>query len=398
MQRLVAIAGGGAVVGVGAGLWTWWGGEDAERRRLAWLSRRLTAYAGYSVVVGAVEVSFTARDGLVLELAKLRILRTPDTIALLGTDANTQHLNLSVRKARLRLSALRWMEGKGLVHSAEVTGIRGALDRRHLAWATPPHRAVLPDVLAEYSVGPASGVPLLAHEYHQEFVKFEVHDCEVAVYQAGRVPLDLAVSSAVLQPYRYQWQHMDISRATWFRGSFDAMPDGSSAEFAIAPLATSRTRQVDIHMEITFPPPPERGESLHRRKFGYTAGNRSLAAQNKLPAPRRVAYKVHLVLRDVRTSTPHIDIWSPWSALYGQLARPIVAYLNVHPTRIDLDFGFVLDEASFDGSMGPWAAGVWDALSLGVYDSLVAKLPSSRPALFALMASSWAGWVGHAGP
>ena len=443
------------------GLYTQWESPEMVRERDAWLGRRLSAVAGCTVEVGEVEMVFSLRKGLQMVLGNMRMLRTRDTIAVAGSDPNAQYFDLRIRSAILSLSLGRWVAGKGVVSAASVDGIRGILDRRHLAWLTPPHREADDDngLPTPYLSGPESAPHLLGKPYLQEFEEFQVTDCVVGVFQAGRLPLDLSVHHALLRPYRYQWQHLDLSTAVAFVGSFDphnsngpavfstsrlvwgsspsptpnkgndddgdgddgdgvvgeivgvpdsGMEDGSRMALMVlsnmgirrltesthGPLSWLDAGQVDITMALTLPPEPG-PEGMEQRRVGYSAGNRSLMSQERLPAPRAVHYQVHIVMRNIHAGNPRIDLWAPGSALYSQLARPIVAYMNAHHTRIDLVFEFTLDEASFDGAMGPWNAGVWDALSFGAYNALVDRLPTSTPALYALMAREWAVWAAN---
>ncbi|KAI8979481.1 mitochondrial distribution and morphology protein family 31/32 [Mycotypha africana] len=122
---------------------------------------------------------------------------------------NWMWFDLMIDKVEVKLSFMRWMDGKGLVQSAELQGVRGVVDRRHVRWD--------PDVPYD---------PVAArHKYTPgdfELEKFIIEDLLVTVYQPnGFRPYPVSIFNAQLDRFRKQWLFYDILCATSIVGSFD---------------------------------------------------------------------------------------------------------------------------------------------------------------------------------
>lgn len=101
--------------------------------------------------------------------------------------------NLMIDRVEVSLSLIRWLDGKGLVQSADVQGVRGVVDRRHVRWD--------PDVPYD---------PVAArHQYTPgdfELEKLTVEDLLVTVYQPnGFRPYPVSIFHAQLDRFRKQW-------------------------------------------------------------------------------------------------------------------------------------------------------------------------------------------------
>lgn len=101
--------------------------------------------------------------------------------------------DLVIDRVEVTLSLIRWMDGKGLVQSADVQGVRGVVDRRHVRWD--------PDVPYD---------PIASrHQYTPgdfELEKLTVEDLLVTVYQPnGFRPFPVSVFQAQLDRFRKQW-------------------------------------------------------------------------------------------------------------------------------------------------------------------------------------------------
>lgn len=101
--------------------------------------------------------------------------------------------DLVIDRVEVTLSLIRWMDGKGLVQSADVQGVRGVMDRRHVRWDTD----VPYDPMAS------------RHEYTPgdfELEKLTVEDLLVTVYQPnGFRPYPVSIFQAQLDRFRKQW-------------------------------------------------------------------------------------------------------------------------------------------------------------------------------------------------
>ncbi|KAI8990127.1 mitochondrial distribution and morphology protein family 31/32 [Pilobolus umbonatus] len=122
---------------------------------------------------------------------------------------NWMWYNLVIDRVDVTLSLIRWMDGKGLVQSADVQGVRGVVDRRHVRWD--------PDVPYD---------PVAArHKYTPgdfELEKLTLEDLLVTVYQPnGFRPYPVSIFQAQLDRFRKQWLFYDLLCATNIVGAFD---------------------------------------------------------------------------------------------------------------------------------------------------------------------------------
>lgn len=101
--------------------------------------------------------------------------------------------DLTLDRVECTFSLMRWIDGKGLVQSADVQGVRGVVDRRHVRWN--------PNVKYD---------PVAArHQYTPgdfELEKFTLEDLLVTVYQPqGFRPYPVSIFQAQLDRFRKQW-------------------------------------------------------------------------------------------------------------------------------------------------------------------------------------------------
>ncbi|KAI9311972.1 mitochondrial distribution and morphology proteins-domain-containing protein [Dichotomocladium elegans] len=120
---------------------------------------------------------------------------------------NYMWFDLTCERVEVTLSLLRWMDGKGLVQSADVKGVRGVIDRRHVRWS-----GTYDPVQARHKYTPGDF----------ELAKFTLEDLLVTVYQPnGFRPYPISIFSAQLDQFRKQWLFYDILCATSIVGAFD---------------------------------------------------------------------------------------------------------------------------------------------------------------------------------
>ncbi|KAG2207759.1 hypothetical protein INT47_011879 [Mucor saturninus] len=122
---------------------------------------------------------------------------------------NWMWYDLVIDRVEVTLSLIRWMDGKGLVQSADLQGVRGVIDRRHVRWD--------PDVPYD---------PVASrHQYTPgdfELEKLTVEDLLVTVYQPnGFRPFPVSIFQAQLDRFRKQWLFYDLLCATTIIGAFD---------------------------------------------------------------------------------------------------------------------------------------------------------------------------------
>ncbi|ORY93802.1 mitochondrial distribution and morphology protein family 31/32 [Syncephalastrum racemosum] len=115
--------------------------------------------------------------------------------------------DLKLDRVEVTLSLMRWMDGKGLVQSADVKGVRGVVDRRHVRWS-----GTYDPVAARHKYTPGDF----------ELDKFTLEDLLVTVYQPnGFRPYPISIFQAQLDKFRKQWFFYDILCATSIVGAFD---------------------------------------------------------------------------------------------------------------------------------------------------------------------------------
>lgn len=99
--------------------------------------------------------------------------------------------DLKLDRVEVTLSLMRWMDGKGLVQSADVKGVRGVVDRRHVRW-----NSTYDPVAARHKYTPGDF----------ELDKFTLEDLLVTVYQPnGFRPYPVSIFQAQLDKFRKQW-------------------------------------------------------------------------------------------------------------------------------------------------------------------------------------------------
>lgn len=101
--------------------------------------------------------------------------------------------DLVIDRVDVTLSLIRWMDGKGLVESAHVRGVRGVVDRRHVRW--DPNVPYDP-VASRHQYTPGDF----------ELQKLTLEDLLVTVYQPhGFRPYPVSIFQAQLDRFRKQW-------------------------------------------------------------------------------------------------------------------------------------------------------------------------------------------------
>ncbi|KAI9030691.1 mitochondrial distribution and morphology protein family 31/32 [Phycomyces nitens] len=117
--------------------------------------------------------------------------------------------DITLERVEVKLSLLRWVDGKGLVESADVKGVRGVIDRRHVRW--DPSVPWDP-VTARHKYTPGDF----------ELEKLTIDDLLVTVYQPrGFRPYPISIFQAQLDRFRKQWLFYDMLCATTIVGAFD---------------------------------------------------------------------------------------------------------------------------------------------------------------------------------
>ncbi|KAG9296001.1 hypothetical protein G9A89_011853 [Geosiphon pyriformis] len=292
-------------------------------------------------------------------------------------DINFTMFDLTIKMIDVELSFMRWLDGKGLVKTARVKGLRGIVDRRNVFWDP--------------------SVPYMASEWRRqpqpddfELESFQLEDLLITIYQPdGFRPYNLSIFSADLPQLRNQWLLYDLLSAENIVGMFDnclfnvhrtqmlkatTEEDLKEAKFkkqscfqihglnidhlnagVPGPFGWITSGNVDIHAEFMFPLEPsndpimrivngivdkiddvvvqQRVSSIVRRHGGVIeceAQNKDDATHSSPVLIMSFEMRFHNIKASVPLSTPDL------SYMNSALIRPIVAYMNNNRTVLSL--------------------------------------------------------------
>lgn len=126
-------------------------------------------------------------------------------------DANTNFsmFELHIDSIDVQLSLSRWFDGRGLLHTMDVRGVRGIVDRRHVFWD--------PDV--PYDPRKARRT---AKTNDIDLESFTVEDFLVTLYQPGDFrAFNVSIFHARIPRLRAQWLFYDLLNADSITGQVD---------------------------------------------------------------------------------------------------------------------------------------------------------------------------------
>ncbi|KAI0032108.1 mitochondrial distribution and morphology proteins-domain-containing protein [Vararia minispora EC-137] len=322
--------------------------------------------------------------------------------------------DLNVDSVDVTLSLWRWLDGKGLIESASVKGVRGVLDRRHVTY--PPN------------LNPADfRRPGQTGAFHLESLQME--DVLLTVYQPGGFrPYTFSIFRADMGTLRQRWLIFDLLRAENIVGQFDnclfslhrpqsigrtnerESHDAASAWSGVTrlridgvnidhvqaasadegPISWITSGKLDAVLDLRFPRDPEEVESLDaiildalNAVTEHIPGQKTLA-KPPLVAPSdkveaevayaermkeaRVVIDIDLRFRDVKAALP---LWAnELSYTSNALVRPIVAFMNSNRTLIPIHCRVTKSLDSFDGAWTLWETGLMGDIAQKVYDAL----------------------------
>lgn len=119
-------------------------------------------------------------------------------------DINWTYWDLDVESIDITLSLWRWLDGRGIVQSAKLKGVRGTCDRSHLIW---------PDNWI-----PTRRIPEFGDF---ELDSFAVDDALISIKNPNFRPYNLSIFKCKLKNFRKQWLLYDFLCAESIVGSVD---------------------------------------------------------------------------------------------------------------------------------------------------------------------------------
>ncbi|KAK1219922.1 Mitochondrial distribution and morphology protein 31, mitochondrial precursor [Marasmius sp. AFHP31] len=340
-------------------------------------------------------------------------------------DWNYTMFDLDIGSVDVTLSLWRWLDGKGLIESAVVKGVRGVLDRRFVHY-TPTSPPPDPSTFRH---------PSQPGDFELESLQLE--DVLLTVLQPGGFrPHTASIFRADIPGgFRKRWLFYDFLSAENIVGQFDNclfslhrpqsigrtnemdLRDGEWARMSRlridgvnidhiqaatdggdGPVAWITSGKLDAVFDIKFPQDPDTEHDIQdilediadaisstvlsnapdpvRQRI---PGQRELA-KPPLSAPEaeagergkggegKVVVDIDLRFRDVKAAVP---IWTnEISYVNNALARPIVAFMNANRTLVPIHCRVVKPLSDFDGAWTMWETGLTDEISLKIYDAL----------------------------
>ncbi|KAF2237551.1 mitochondrial distribution and morphology protein family 31/32 [Viridothelium virens] len=327
-------------------------------------------------------------------------------------DTNYTQFDVSIDTVNITLSFAKWFNGKGLLRSADIKGIRGVIDRTSVQQPTEP-------------VDPR----IYKHEHDTgdfELESFKMEDLLVTVYQPGSFrPFTVSVYSCDLPQLRKQWLFYDFMSANMMSGSFDnslftihprqvhnqtgtSLMNGVEADAAApqwkkhsrlridglnidhlnrgvtGPFSWIHEGNVDIVADMMLPADNDESiakvmSDVYDRVEATVTSNSKTDVVNEPPEgafeqstqddrdKRFLVMDLRVHLCDVRA---HVPIWTrDISYVNNALIRPIVAYINSKRTFIPVNCRVVKSVDEFDGSWTIFDSGLMDDLSRETYDA-----------------------------
>ncbi len=320
-------------------------------------------------------------------------------------DGNYTQYDLTIDQINVTLSFSKWLNGKGIIKSCELKGMRGVVDRRFVIWE-------LNDDPRNYKNIHKPG--------DFEMDTFKMEDILVTIIQPDFSEYKFAIFTSDLSIFRKNWLFYDLINANHMSGSYDdslftihkhqgldASEDlndkfsyngNSSNKSSTKPWKKYTRLRID-GLDI---------EHLNKGvdgPFGWiTSGNADIIADVMIPnekddmkvedllqnyiqevghgiihsrdrpnkddqISKYCIFDMSVQLNNVRAKVPLFT--SDLTYINNAVIRPIVSYINSRKTYIPIKCRVIKKLADFDGSWTIYDSLLMDDLSAEVYDSFV---------------------------
>lgn len=345
----------------------------------------------------------------------------PATPKAVAQSDNYTYFDMTIDKIEVTLSVWRWLDGKGLVKDADIKGVRGIVDRRHVRW---DHTKVYNPADWRRTHNPG--------DFELEMLTLE--DLLLTVYQPhGFRPYNVSIFNADMTQFRKQWLLYDVLTAESITGSFDdclfsvhkaqniGKTNGNEKWKRISRLRIDGVNidhfntgasgifswitkgRVDVVANVKFPRDPDEDVDLksilhdivdnidavvvnpeanrrRQQKMKYQGDLLVPDDEEEVIEPTaweiekaqrgrpRVEMDFDIRFKDVKAAVPFVN--PDLSYVSSTLIRPIVGYVNANRVLIPIHCGIIMDLKSFDGSWTIFDSGLMYALQDGVYEAL----------------------------
>lgn len=325
-------------------------------------------------------------------------------------DENTNYtqFDLTIETVNVTLSFIQWWNGKGLLKSVELKGVRGVVDRRSVHWD------------AETS----SRDPLsFRHEPQYgdfELESFKLEDLLVTVHQPHDFrPFTASIFSCDLPRLRRRYLFYDMLGANHISGSYDNSLITLHPKQTFRAATKSETREsrfrmdaikidhinkgaegvmgwikegtCDVVADITLPVDDPTStivgevmsniaESVHPHLANSILSEGTLAqttsdlrtTRHYSDSHQAIEIDVNFRLNDAKAHVPLVQ--HELSYINAALVRPIVGYINSRKTVIPIHAIVSLPLSNFKGSWTWWDCGLQGSVSLALYDGFVTSI------------------------
>lgn len=327
-------------------------------------------------------------------------------------DGNYTQFDLMLEEVTVSLSFLKWMNGTGIIDTMEISGLRGVVDRTHVHWDSNDDAT---NYKNKYQFGDF------------EFNEFSMKDILFTLKQPGNFrPFEVAIYNCELEKLRKHWLFYDFLNANIMSGSYDnslftvhkrqRLDDFDNSETGLdgdipwkritrlrvdslnidhlnrgleGPFGWITSGKVDmtgdvmlpedgkdfnvselvsivaesIHKEATRYRNPEVNDKKHNHVSRLTNENSTQISE----VSKYLVLELSIRLKNVRALVP---FQAPeLNYVNYALIRPIVAYINLRNSLIEIKSRVVKNIEDFSGSWTIYDSLLMDDISEEVYDS-----------------------------
>lgn len=285
-------------------------------------------------------------------------------------DGNYTQYDMTIEELGLTLSFSKWVNGKGIVDTCEMKGVRGVIDRAHVVW--DPNDS-------------ATNYKNIYHPGDFEFDRFKITDMLVTINQPGNFrPFEMEIYHLEADKFRKHWLFYDLLNSS-VHGSYDGslftvhkrqriddldMEDVKCQRLRINSLSIDHLNRglegpfgwitdgkVDMIGDLIMPNTPEDFVSMLKNSFN-----------EKVPSEPKITLNLEVKMNNVRASVPFQA--EELSYINYALIRPIVGYINSHNTYMEIDNTIVKDLKDFEGSWTIYDCLLMDDISEQVYHNI----------------------------
>ncbi|CAH6718321.1 mitochondrial distribution and morphology protein 31 [[Candida] jaroonii] len=287
-------------------------------------------------------------------------------------DGNYTQYDISIQEINVTLSFRKWVNGKGIIDTMEMKGVRGVIDRTHVVWDVN-------DSPTNYKN--------IAQPGDFEIDNFKMSDLLVELKQPNNFrPFNVELYNCELNQLRKHWLFYDFLNATALNGAYDGSlftihKRQRFDEFKIDEDFKLQRLRIDglniDHLNTGLPGPLgwiDQGKvdmigdllipNIPTQDYLTTLKSNFINNATRIADPK-VELKLNIKLHNVKSIVPFQS--SELSYINYALVKPIVAYINSNNTFIEIDNLIIKDLKDFEGSWTVYDCLLMDDISIEVY-------------------------------